>query len=128
MPALRMHASHHADATVITVAGEIDLASAPALHRFIAEMHRPPAGHLVLDLAEVPFMDSMGLRVLLEAYTAAEQHGGAVHLAAVQRAPARLLRLTRLHERFRLHASTQLALAAIATASAITPGRAGDGG
>ncbi|TYB45817.1 STAS domain-containing protein [Nonomuraea sp. PA05] len=114
MPSLSAHHQHHVGATVISLAGEIDLACAPGLHHFIAQVRRHPTDHLIFDMAEVTFMDSMGLRVLLDAYTLAERHGGAVHLTALHGAPARLLSITGLDQRFRLHPSTGTALAAVA--------------
>ncbi|MEW9552624.1 STAS domain-containing protein [Nonomuraea sp. NPDC050783] len=118
MPPLLTHHEHHPGATVITLAGEIDLASAPGLHRFIAQVRRRPDDHLIFDMAAVTFMDSMGLRVLLEAFTVAERHGGAIHLAALNGPPARLVTITRLGERVHLHDNTGQALAAVAAAAA----------
>jgi anti-sigma B factor antagonist len=113
MSSLRMHHQHHVGATVIALAGEIDLASAPELHQFIGQVRQTPADQLIFDMAEVAFMDSSGLRVLLEAFDFAQRHGGDIHLTALQGAPARLIQITRLDERFRLHSSTDIALAAI---------------
>ncbi|GAA4972530.1 anti-anti-sigma factor [Nonomuraea thailandensis] len=114
MPLLSVHHQHHVGATVFTLAGEIDLAGAPGLHHFIAQVRRRPTDHLIFDMAEVTFMDSMGLRVLLDAFALAERHGAAVHLTALHGAPARLLAITGLDQRFRLHPSTGIALAAVA--------------
>ncbi|SEH04082.1 anti-sigma B factor antagonist [Nonomuraea solani] len=113
MPPLRMHHEHHPGATVIALAGELDLATAPALHHFVHEVRRRPADHLIFDMADVAFVDSSGLRVLLDAYTVAHQFGGAIHLTALSGAPARLIEVTKLDERFRLHTTTANALAAI---------------
>ncbi|MEV0390887.1 STAS domain-containing protein [Nonomuraea sp. NPDC050643] len=61
-------------------------------------------------------MDSTGLRVLPDAFTVAGQHGGRVHWTALQGPPARLIEITKLSERFRLHTNTAIALAASLTA------------
>jgi anti-anti-sigma factor len=59
----------------ITVAGEIDLASAPLLDRTISE-HRAADGEVVLDLSGVRFLDSTGLAVILRhSVTAAPRPG-----------------------------------------------------
>ncbi|WP_223166871.1 STAS domain-containing protein [Nonomuraea sp. SYSU D8015] len=122
MSSLHMHHQHHAGATVIALAGEIDLASAPQLQQFIRRVRQTPADQLIFDMAEVKFMDSTGLRVLLDAFDVAQRHGGAIHLAALQGPPARLMEITRLDERFCLHSSTDSALAAVL---AHPPGRVG---
>ncbi|GAA3606252.1 hypothetical protein GCM10022419_108890 [Nonomuraea rosea] len=67
-------------------------------------------------MANVSFVDSSGLRVLLDAFAVAQQHGGGVHLTALAGAPARLIETTQLGEHLRLHTSTAIALAAILTA------------
>jgi anti-sigma B factor antagonist len=53
---------------VVTIRGELDLATAPELETTLLE--RLDAGHdVVLDLRELQFMDSSGLRVLVTAHT-----------------------------------------------------------
>lgn len=53
------------DVVLVTIRGDVDVYTAPALRehldRLIATGHR----HLVLDLEQVPFMDSTGLGVLV---------------------------------------------------------------
>ena len=59
----------------LLLSGELDLASAPELE---AEAHRlcgEGAGELVLDLSELDFMDSTGLRALLTCIHLCEEHG-----------------------------------------------------
>jgi anti-sigma B factor antagonist len=59
---------------VVTVRGELDLATAPELETALLE--RLDAGHeVVLDLRELQFMDSSGLRVLVTAHTRAADGG-----------------------------------------------------
>jgi anti-sigma B factor antagonist len=55
---------------VISVFGEVDVASAPALDQALAEAMGSEATSVVLDLAGVTFLDSAGIRVLLSAVTA----------------------------------------------------------
>ena len=59
---------------VILVRGELDLATAPDLEEIVTE--RLDAGQeVVLDLRELEFMDSSGLRVLVAAHTRATDGG-----------------------------------------------------
>ncbi len=51
---------------------------------------------LVLDLAGVPYVDSCGLGVLIQAYVAACRRGGSVKLANISGRNRRLLTITRL--------------------------------
>jgi anti-sigma B factor antagonist len=61
------------DCTVLELAGEFDLASEPALQRELASALS--SSTLVLDLSRVTFMDSTGLRLLLEADARARKNG-----------------------------------------------------
>jgi anti-sigma B factor antagonist len=56
--------------TVVAISGELDLATAPELEEVLLE--RLDAGQrVVLDLRDLQFMDSSGLRVLVAAHTRA---------------------------------------------------------
>lgn len=54
------------DAALVRVAGELDIATAPILQRTLRETCNR-AGVVVLDLRELTFMDSSGLRVVIDA-------------------------------------------------------------
>jgi anti-sigma B factor antagonist len=56
------------------VHGELDIATAPELVDLVARLRHH--GHAVtIDLAEVTFMDSTGLTMLMDAHREAEQEG-----------------------------------------------------
>ncbi len=74
---------------VITVEGELDVATAPRLHAGIAALDLGRGQLLVVDLAGVTFCDSSGISALIAARNVAEAAGAGVALAAV---PARLSR------------------------------------
>jgi anti-anti-sigma factor len=63
------------EAGVLTLrpAGELDIASAPRLERALSD--REPGDRVVLDLADLEFLDSTGLRVIVHAVEAARTHG-----------------------------------------------------
>jgi anti-anti-sigma factor len=55
------------DVAVFAVRGYIDLATAPALFDVLLPVLEHDSGPVVIDLSEVPFMDSTGVRVLVDA-------------------------------------------------------------
>ena len=74
----------------ITVAprGELDLATARELEAWLDDLRRECAD-VVLDLAEVPFLDSSGLRVLLRARLQARRTHTGLRIANPTRAVRR---------------------------------------
>jgi anti-anti-sigma factor len=81
------------DGVVLRVEGEVDLVTAPALAMALAEATAEP-GDVTVDLRQVTFMDSTGLRVLLETRGRLEQDGRAMRLQVDESgAVARLLDL-----------------------------------
>ncbi|WP_039814600.1 STAS domain-containing protein [Nocardia otitidiscaviarum] len=96
------------EATVLTVAGEVDLATAPALENAIdATLGGKPAV-LVIDLSEVSFLASAGMAALV----AAHQRAGDTRIAVVADGPAtsRQLKMTNLDQVFALYSNLDEAL------------------
>lgn len=80
-----MQLSHRRESgvTVIVLAGEVDLAVADRVASYIAAARRGDDDRLVFDMSGVTFIDSPGLRVLIETWRHARAHGGVVHLTAL---------------------------------------------
>ncbi|MFF0490457.1 STAS domain-containing protein [Nocardia sp. NPDC003482] len=102
----------HDEATVLTVVGEVDLATAPALENAIeAALGGTPAA-LIIDLSQVTFLASAGMAALVAAHRRA---GAATRIAVVADGPAtgRQLKMTNLDQVFALHPTLEEALAAL---------------
>ncbi|MCH2133585.1 MAG: STAS domain-containing protein [Phycisphaerales bacterium] len=54
------------DAIVVRPQGDIDLASSPGLRARLRELIEEAKGRIVVDLSEVPYMDSSGVATLVE--------------------------------------------------------------
>ena len=86
-------------ATVV-VSGELDLATVPQLSATVAEHHG--AGLLVLDLTAVTFIDSTGVRVLIQADRSCARSGSRLVVLAGDGPVRRLLELCKLDGRLAL--------------------------
>ena len=82
------------DAAIITISGELDVDTGLVLQHQLAGQVVHGRRHLVLDLAEVPFMDSSGLGVIIRAANEVRNIDGSVSLAAPSQVVRRLLDLT----------------------------------
>jgi len=82
---------------VLILSGELDLATAGALHEAVAEqLATGGVGELVLDLAKVSFLDSSGLGALLRIRGEVLAAGGNLRVSAVARGPARVIAIAGL--------------------------------
>lgn len=72
---------HIADTVVCELVGEIDLATAPALHEKLKAATQATPRHLVIDLSGVGYLGSAGLQLLVNLH--ADQHTADRHLALV---------------------------------------------
>jgi anti-sigma B factor antagonist len=66
---VQLRIAHHprGDATVVTVAGELDILTAARFSAFVGELVRRQVGDLLIDLRQARFVDSAGLQILLSA-------------------------------------------------------------
>ena len=90
---------------MLSLRGELDLASAPLLQREVEGSAVAEAAIVVLDLQELEFIDSTGLRVLLSAYERSREHGQEFAITPGSQQVQRLLSITRVDEHLRVIAS-----------------------
>ena len=73
-----MSVSRHDDLVVVTVAGEIDLGTAPVLRSALDQL--TPGQHVVVDCAGVQFIDSTGLHLIVTQSQRMSEAGGSLRL------------------------------------------------
>jgi anti-sigma B factor antagonist len=84
---------------LLRVAGEVDLATAPELAEALDTALKPHGQSVVLDLAEVDFIDTSGVRALLDGRRLATERGTELAVIAPPGSAARrLLEMTELIE------------------------------
>jgi len=100
------------DATILRPKGEIDLSRSPALRHHLSEAQRDQPGRLIIDLHDVPYMDSSGVATLVEAMQTARRQGSQLVLCAMQDKVRSIFEIARLDMVFTIVASTDDALSA----------------
>ncbi len=110
--AISTSVEHRDGITVVVLSGVVDLATSPSLEELLTQLidGAPPA--LVIDLTEVSFLASVGLRILAETH---ERVGGTGKFAVVASGPvtARPIQLTKLDEFLALFDTLDEAVAAL---------------
>lgn len=80
--------------------GDLDAASSAVLRATLQELADEVAEHgdLVIDLSDVPFLDSAGLGAVIAGVRAIRQNGGKVVLTSPRPSVANLLRTTEIDQ------------------------------
>jgi anti-sigma B factor antagonist len=93
---LRTEVSELAGWTVVTVYGELDVATSPDLRERLIELVNDGRNRLVLVLDGIDFLDSTGLGTIVSALKRARTHGGDLRLVCTETRITRLLEVTGL--------------------------------
>ncbi|WP_371799070.1 STAS domain-containing protein [Streptomyces sp. NBC_01707] len=93
--------------TVVEVDGDVDLRTSPmireAVIRLLGEGHR----HFVLDLCFVPFMDSMGLGMVVAITKRIREHGGSLRITYTPGPIVRVFEISGLHATYQIYHSPE---------------------
>ncbi len=98
-------------AEVVTVTGEIDIATCGQLRTMLITAVDAGPGSVIVDMTGVNWLDSTGLGVLVGAFKRAQRRGGTVQVAGVPERIAMHFRSTGLARLFGMHPAREAALA-----------------
>ena len=108
--------AHREGVVVVTIGGEIDLSTAPAFEAAIAGALDDDPPVLVIELSEVRFMASVGLRILAATQEKVSK-SARVAIVADNPATSRPMQLTGLDKIISLYPTLDDALAAVGMAT-----------
>jgi anti-sigma B factor antagonist len=97
---LLARSERRSDVLVLSLCGELDLASSAALERELAAAEMAGPERLVVDLSGFEFIDSSGLHTLVRAHRRARENGHQLSLGQGPRAVQRLFELTNFVQLF----------------------------
>jgi anti-sigma B factor antagonist len=111
-PTLAISSTHEgSDALVVTVAGEVDIATSTQLRDEVLGLLATRPRVLVLCLEQVTFLDSTGLSALVAIHRRAHEYAVQVRLTSPARGPGKALHITGLDEAFAIYPTVASALA-----------------
>lgn len=97
--------------TVLLLAGELDVSSAPAMRRRLVEVLADGHVDLVADLSGVSFVDSSGLGILVGGVRRTRTRGGDLVLCGLEGSVRDVVELTGLDRAFTVRSTLEEALA-----------------
>jgi anti-anti-sigma factor len=109
-----MRVEQFGEIAVVSIAGDIDALTAVEASAFLNAQLDGGRKQLVLDLGQVEFMSSAGIRLLLEILKKSREQGGDLRLAQVPPGVARTLEITGLARILETYPSLDEALASFA--------------
>lgn len=96
MPSFDLRVARKQRSMHIVPCGELDIATAPDLEQALTEATANSVTEIVLDLRELTFMDSSGLRTLAQANSSAQEQGVALSIIRGPRQIERVLEISGL--------------------------------
>ena len=119
----------YADVLVATAAGRIDFAGAQVLEGALAPalVSDGPVRGIVIDLKDVDYISSVGLRVLMVAAKAMRARKAAISVASLQPVVAEIFEISRFHHVVDVRGSVRDAIAAVSPGALAAYDRGGGG-
>ena len=99
--------------TIVAITGEIDLNSSPQLRKAFVDLIEQGAVKVIVDFANVSYIDSSGLATLIEMMQRVKRVQGTMHLSQMSDKIKSLFEITKLDKLFKIYQSQDEALAAI---------------
>lgn len=111
MSALSFETDNTQSVSVMKVKGRVDSDSAPELETALTKLLNDGRNKIVLNLQNVDFLSSAGLRAIVKAYQGAKKSGGDVRLAAVSEPIEVILRTVGMMQMLKMYPTDQEAMA-----------------
>jgi anti-anti-sigma factor len=102
VPPLHVNTTREGDRLRVALEGELDIVNAPNLEEELTEAQADSVDTLILDLRDVTFIDSTGLRAVLAADERARLAGARLVVVRGAEAVHRVFTLTQLDQRLEI--------------------------
>jgi stage II sporulation protein AA (anti-sigma F factor antagonist) len=110
------------DVELVAIGGELDFGQASELSQALAQRRADGGRWFVLDLAELTFIDSSGINVLVVAAKATAELGGALVVASARQHVQRVFDIVRLSELIPVETGVDAALERVRWRRGLTAG------
>jgi anti-sigma B factor antagonist len=84
------------ETTILRPMGDIDLSRSPTLRTELARVQQSRPSRLIVNLSDVPYMDSSGVATLVEAMKESRKHASSLVLCSMQSRVRSIFEIARL--------------------------------
>jgi len=98
------------DALVVVLEGEIDMHHTPGVHKALVETYSKQPKRMVINLAEVSYMDSSGIGTLVEVLRKVKSYRGKLVLCGLSERVQSVFEITKLDQFFTIVKTEEEAL------------------
>lgn len=95
---------------VVDLAGELDAYTSPDLRESVVRLIETESHDIVINLAQVEFIDSVGLGTLVGCLKRAAEHGGSITLASAKPQVRKVFDITGLSKIFAIYQTREEAI------------------
>lgn len=99
---LQVQIESRGGSTILAPRGDVDMSRAPSFREHVRVAQQSKPKRLVIDMAEVDYMDSSGLATLVEAMRNAKGLGVELILCGLNPKVMAIFEIARLHQFFRI--------------------------
>jgi anti-sigma B factor antagonist len=107
MSTLSIETSNTQNVSVMKVTGRVDSDTAPELDTALLKLLQDNKNKIVLNLRDVEFLSSAGLRAMVKALKDAQKSGGDVRLASVSQPIEVILRTVGMMQMFKMYSTSE---------------------
>jgi anti-sigma B factor antagonist len=93
--------------TVVEIDGDVDAHTSPLVREAVIKLVDEGHRHLVLDLSFVPFLDSMGLGMVVAVTKRIREHEGSLRIAAASGRIVKVFDISGLRTAYEIHPSPE---------------------
>lgn len=112
---MKTEVQHENNSSIVKVTGSVDALTAADLSRVLTNQIAEGKINLIVDLVDVEFMSSAGLRTLLGAVKEARSNGGDLRIASVNAGVDKVLKMSGFHNIAKVFASQAEAVSSFAS-------------
>jgi len=109
-PDMMIEVEKHANATLVKPSGDIDLSRSPELRHQLMAVWQDQPTKMIINLAEVPYMDSSGVATLVEAMQHSRKTDTPLVLCNLQERVRSIFEIARLETVFTITDSVEAAI------------------